>query len=148
MSTEHGDPVDRLYHAACCLLGTAEGAQELVCGAYTLVLRRRRRQIDPEADLPILLGALRAEFIGSRRFPGSLPESAEDEAELSSSDPADASDVYTQISALPEKLRDAVIAVGVVQLTPAEAHKALGVREATVTKRANEAYALLAANSD
>ena len=57
---------------------------------------------------------------------------------------ADARTVFAHISALPDVFRDALVAVDIVGLSYAEAARALGTREATITSRLYRARAQVA----
>ena len=52
--------------------------------------------------------------------------------------------VFAHISALPDSFRDALVAVDIVGLSYAEAARALGTREATITSRLYRARAQVA----
>ena len=135
--------VDRLYRAAWALCGSRHDAEDLVQETFARVLARPR-SVRPGYELAYLLQALRNTFISSRRGAARRPPTngVLDEATLEDpgtrSDPGHAlevQEVYAAIAALPDAFRAAIVAVDVMGLSYAEASKALGVKEATITTR-------------
>jgi len=118
--------VDRLYRAAWALCGSRHDAEDLVQETFARVLARPR-SVRPGYELAYLLQALRNTFISSRRGAARRPPTngVLDEVQ----------EVYAAIAALPDDFRAAIVAVDVMGLSYAEASKALGVKEATITTR-------------
>jgi len=147
-----GDHIDRLYRAAWSLCGSRDDAEDLVQETFAQVLRRPRL-VRSDDDIGYLLRALRNTYIGSHRRavrrPAEVPLT--DDLELVP-DPAapqpqlrlEASELYAAIAALPDDLRDAVIAIDVVGLSYREAARALRIREATLATRLHRARKRLA----
>ena len=147
-----GDHVDRLYRAAWALCGSREDAEDLVQDTFARVLAKPRL-LRNDDDLGYLLRVLRNTFVSrhraSTRRPATtaMPEQFEavDHSVASRPEAAvSAREVFTHISALPEVFRDALVAVDVVGLSYAEAARALGTREATITSRLYRARAQVA----
>lgn len=143
-----GDHLDRLYRAAWALCGSREEAEDLVQDTYARVLARPR--LVRGDDVFYLLRALRNTFFSQRRTAARRPRTAEVDLESlvvadlrgGSSDPARAvetGEIYAMIASLPDKYRDALIAVDVVGLSYQEAARALGVRTGTITSRLHRA---------
>jgi RNA polymerase sigma-70 factor (ECF subfamily) len=136
--------VDRLYRAAWALCGSPVDAEDLVQETFARVLSAPRI-LQGRDELAYLLAALRNTYISDRRRaarrPALVAKPIEDlplEARDSSVDPEaafDAREVLAAISRLPDDFRMAVIAVDIVGLSYAEAARALGTREATITTR-------------
>jgi len=139
-----GDHFDRLFRTAWALSGSREDAEDLVQDTYAGILARPR-SICRDGDLGYLLRALRNTFISGRRASARRPRSdGFDPEELDLPDShheteppvaAEAHEVFTAIAALPDKRRDALVAIDVAGLSYREAAKALHVREATITTR-------------
>jgi len=138
-----GDHIDRLYRAAWSLCGSRDDAEDLVQETFAQVLRRPRL-VRSDDDSGYLLRALRNTYIaGLRRAvrrPGEVPLT--DDLELVPDPTApqperqlEATELYAAIAALPDDLRDAVMAIDVVGLSYREAARALRVREATLATR-------------
>jgi RNA polymerase sigma-70 factor, ECF subfamily len=147
-----GDHVDRLYRAAWALCGSREDAEDLVQDTFARVLAKPRL-LRNDDDLGYLLRVLRNTFVSrhrtSTRRPAttSMPEQFEavDHSVASRPEAAfGAREVFAHISALPDVFRDALVAVDVVGLSYAEAARALGTREATITSRLYRARAQVA----
>jgi RNA polymerase sigma-70 factor, ECF subfamily len=148
-----GDHLDRLYRAAWALCGSREDAEDLVQDTMARVLARPRI-VRGDDDIGYLLRVLRNTFISSRRTASRRPVAAgvaPEELELpdrgTATQPEAAAgtrEVFGIISALPEDFRDAITAIDVVGLSYAEAARALGVREGTVTSRLYRARAQVA----
>ena len=147
-----GDHVDRLYRAAWAMCGSREDAEDLVQDTFARVLAKPRL-IRNDDDLGYLLRVLRNTFVSRHRAQTrrpattAMPEQFEpvDHSIGSRPDAAvSAREVFAHISALPESFRDALVAVDIVGLTYAEAARALGTREATITSRLYRARAQVA----
>jgi RNA polymerase sigma-70 factor, ECF subfamily len=147
-----GDHIDRLYRAAWSMCGTREDADDLVQETFELVLRRKRWI--RESDIGYLLTAMRHAYIGSLRtgerrpLQAPLPDdlNVPDNRDFASPEAhLDAAALYEEVARLPEKFRDAVIAVDVVGMSYREASKALKVREGTLTTRLHRGRTQLAA---
>jgi RNA polymerase sigma-70 factor (ECF subfamily) len=137
------DHVDRLFRAAWALCGSREDAEDLVQETFARVLARPRlvRSAD---DLGYLMQVLRNTFLTSRRAAGRRPQTVRPPVDF---DPIDHRNgnrpeaalethrVLAAITVLPEKLRDAIVAVDVAGLSYREAARALRTREATITSR-------------
>lgn len=139
--------LDRLYRAAWALCGSREEAEDLVQETYARVLAKPR-VIRGESDLHYLLRALRNTFLSGRRTaarrPATVPEPEDSplpdpRAEGRHQQALDLSELFAEISRLPEDFRLAIVAVDVLGLSYAEAAKALDTREATVTTRLHRA---------
>ena len=132
----------RLYRAARAWTDSREEAEDLVQETYAQVLARPR-QLRGEDELGYLLRAMRNTLISQRRAESRRPATTELVEELAvgtraSDDPAEAAEirlVYLAISELPEKFRDALVAVDVTGLSYPEAARALGMPEGTLTSR-------------
>ena len=138
-----GDHFDRLFRAAWALSGSREDAEDLVQDTYERVLRRPRI-VRREDDLGYLYRTLRNTFFNARRTASRRPRVGADIDEIdapstrSDSDPALALEtnlVFEAIAALPEPMREALVAVDVIGLSYAEAGKALNVHENTIPTR-------------
>jgi RNA polymerase sigma-70 factor (ECF subfamily) len=147
-----GDHVDRLYRAAWALCGSREDAEDLVQDTFARVLAKPRL-IRNDDDLGYLLRVLRNTFVSRHRANSrrpattSMPEQFEPVDHNVGTRPeaaADARAVFAHIAALPDVFRDALVAVDVVGLSYAEAARALGTREATITSRLYRARAQVA----
>jgi RNA polymerase sigma-70 factor, ECF subfamily len=147
-----GDHVDRLYRAAWALCGSREDAEDLVQDTFARVLAKPRL-IRNDDDLGYLLRVLRNTFVSRHRAnsrrPATtpMPEQFEPVDQNVGTRPeaaADARAVFAHIAALPDVFRDALVAVDVVGLSYAEAARALGTREATITSRLYRARAQVA----
>ena len=142
------DHIDRLYRAAWAMCGSREDAEDLVQETYARVLARPRF-LRGEDDLGYLLRVLRNTHVSRLRAAGRRPvgvpfseEAPEPEDARTAWRPDAALDVdlvFTLISGLPDTFRDALVAVDVAGLSYAEAGRALGVREATITTRLHRA---------
>ena len=142
-----GDHLDRLYSVALTLCGAREPAEDLVQETYARVLARPRL-LRGDDDLAYLVRVLRNTWISQGRAaarrpvtrplpddPEVLPGAAslEPEARLEADRLRDA------ILALPDQLRDVLLAVDVAGLSYRDAGRALRIREATVTGRLHRA---------
>jgi RNA polymerase sigma-70 factor, ECF subfamily len=135
-----GDHIDRLYRAAWALCGSREGAEDLVQETYVRVLRRPRL-LRSEDDLGYLLRALRNTYLRERErgarspAPVALEGEADSRAGLRPEAVVEARELYAHVAALPEQLRDVLVAVDVVGLSYKEAAGALRMRQGTVMSR-------------
>ena len=147
-----GDHVDRLYRAAWALCGSREDAEDLVQDTFARVLAKPRL-LRNDDDLGYLLRVLRNTFVSrhraSTRRPATTPmpeqfEAVDHSAATRPEAAAGAREVFGHIAALPDVFRDALVAVDIVGLSYAEAARALGTREATITSRLYRARAQVA----
>ncbi|MFL5912115.1 MAG: RNA polymerase sigma factor, partial [Gaiellaceae bacterium] len=137
-----GDHLDRLYRAASALCGSRERAEDLVQDTYARVLSRPRF-LRGDDDLGYLLSVLRNTFISQQRQARARPALAtayeldwiEDPKAPEPQEVAETRLVYEAIAALPPDFRDALVAVDVAGLSYAEAARALGVPQGTLTSR-------------
>ncbi len=139
--------VDRLYRAAWALCGSPHDAEDLVQETFARILSRPRL-LSGDDELAYLMGVLRNTFRSSLRTASRRPQSAArvEDLELADRSSADrpeqaieAQAVYGAIAELPEDFRLALVAVDIVGLSYAEAGKALGTPEATITSRLHRA---------
>ena len=148
-----GDHLDRLYRAALGLCGSREDAEDLVQETYERVLRKPRF-LSGSGDLGYLLRVMRNTHFSayqaarSRISPDPLLDELaaklEDRSLIGPQEALDASELYAVIAGLPEKFRDALVAVDLLGLSYREAGRALRVREATITTRLHRARLKLA----
>jgi RNA polymerase sigma-70 factor, ECF subfamily len=147
-----GDHVDRLYRAAWAMCGTREDAEDLVQDTFARVLAKPRL-LRNDDDLGYLLRVLRNTFVSRHRAQTrrpattAMPDQFEPVDHSLGSRPeaaVSAREVFAHISALPDTFRDALVAVDIVGLSYAEAARALGTREATITSRLYRARAQVA----
>ena len=138
-----GDHIDRLYRAAWALTGSREDAEDLVQDTFAKILTRPRF-LRGEDDLWYLLRTLKNVFLSQRRTLAAKSTSVGLEEETNPveapaiarpDEAAEAREVYSAIAALPDGLREALVAVDVVGLSYDEAAKALRVRQGTITSR-------------
>jgi RNA polymerase sigma-70 factor (ECF subfamily) len=138
-----GDHLDRLFRAAWALSGSRDEAEDLVQDTYERVLRRPRF-VRRDDDLGYLYRTLRNTYFNARRTASRRPRVATDLENVqaastrSDSQPekaAETSLVLDLVAALPEPMREVLVAVDVVGLSYAEAGKALGVHENTIPTR-------------
>jgi RNA polymerase sigma-70 factor (ECF subfamily) len=138
-----GDQLDRLFRAAWALAGRREDAEDLVQETYERVLRRPRF-VRRDDDLAYLYRTLRNTYFNARRTASRRPQVAAhlDDVHAASARPdsqpdlaAESTMVLEAIAALPDPMREVLVAVDVVGLSYAEAGKALGVHENTVPSR-------------
>jgi RNA polymerase sigma-70 factor, ECF subfamily len=138
-----GDHLDRLYRAAWALCGSREDAEDLVQETYERVLRRPRF-VRRDDDLAYLYRTLRNTYFNARRTASRRPSVVAelDDVQAASlrtdSQPetaAESSLVLQTVAALPQPMREVLVAVDIVGLSYAEAAKALGVHENTVPTR-------------
>jgi RNA polymerase sigma-70 factor, ECF subfamily len=142
--------VDRLFRAAWALCGHPHDAEDLVQETYARVLARPR-MLWRDDELAYLLRTLRNVHVSRHRAASARPQEVplEDRAELRDERwrPEAALEVralFTAISELPPEFRDVLVAVDVLGLSYAEAGRAVGAKEATVTTRLHRARTRLA----
>jgi RNA polymerase sigma-70 factor, ECF subfamily len=137
------DHIDRLYRAAWALSGSREEAEDLVQETFARVLEKSRL-LRSDDDIGYLLRVLRNTFLTSRRTAGRRPQTVTMPDDFEAADRRtggspeaglEAAETFAAIASLPDKLRDAVVAVDVVGLSYREAARAFGTREATITSR-------------
>lgn len=142
-----GDHLDRLYSVALTLCGAREPAEDLVQETYARVLARPRL-LRGDDDLAYLVRALRNTWISQGRAAARrpvtrpLPDDLEVLPGAASLEPharLEADRVRQVILALPEQLRDVLLAVDVAGLSYRDAGRALRIRKATVTGRLHRA---------
>jgi RNA polymerase sigma-70 factor, ECF subfamily len=147
-----GDHVDRLYRAAWAMCGSREDAEDLVQDTFARVLAKPRL-LRNDDDLGYLLRVLRNTFVSRHRASSRRPQTAPMPEQYEPVDhnlrtrpeaAVSAREVFAHIAALPEAFRDALVAVDVVGLSYAEAARALGTRDATITSRLYRARAQVA----
>jgi RNA polymerase sigma-70 factor (ECF subfamily) len=138
-----GDHLDRLFRAAWALCGSRENAEDLVQETYERVLRRPRF-VRRDDDLGYLYRTLRNIYFNSLRTASRRPRIAAelDDVHAASSRTdsqpdlaAESNLVLETIAALPEPMREVLVAVDVIGLSYAEAGRALGVHDNTIPSR-------------
>jgi RNA polymerase sigma-70 factor (ECF subfamily) len=144
---------DRLYRAAWALCGSPHDAEDLVQETFARILARPRI-LRGEDELAYLMHALRNTFLSGRRTaarrPAIVSTPIEDlqlgghNANVQPEDALAASELLTAVSGLEEPFRLALVAVDILGLSYAEAARALGTREATITSRLYRARQRLA----
>ncbi len=134
--------MDALYRAAWALCGSREDAEDLVQETFARVLARPRVVHGDERGY--LLRALRNTFYSRLRTESRRPQTGATLDDLQPPDPRsvqrpdqaiEVKEVLETIADLPEDFRLAIVAVDVLGLSYAEAARALGTREATITTR-------------
>jgi RNA polymerase sigma-70 factor (ECF subfamily) len=131
-----------LYRAARAWTRSREEAEDLVQETCARVLARPR-WLRGDDELGYLLRALRNTLTSELRTGGRRPATAPLSEELGAAsragdEPPQAvanREVYAVIRELPDEFRDALVAVDLVGLSYAEAARALGVAEGTLTSR-------------
>ncbi len=147
--------LDRLRRTARTLCGSRDEAEDLVQDTC-LQLLARRREIRADDELGYLLTALRNTHVSRRRAAARRPRPVElaDAPERTLADRHPAADTAAQagarevmrwVSALPEEIRVAVVAVDVAGLSRAHAALALGISERRVAERLARGHVTLAA---
>jgi len=138
-----GDHLDRLFRAAWALSGSREDAEDLVQETYERVLRRPRL-VRHDDDLGYLYRTLRNTYFNARRTASRRPQVGAqlDDMQVASSwaggqpeQAAEAALLLETVAALPDAMREALVAVDVLGLSYAEAGKALDVHENTIPSR-------------
>jgi RNA polymerase sigma-70 factor (ECF subfamily) len=138
-----GDHFDRLFRAAWALCGSREDAEDLVQETYERVLRRPRF-VRREDDLGYLYRTLRNTYFNARRAASRRPQvaaqlddvqAASSRADVQPEQAAETNLVLGTIAALPQPMREVIVAVDVLGLSYAEAGKALSVHENTIPSR-------------
>ena len=138
-----GDHLDRLFRAAWALCGSREDAEDLVQETYERVLRRPRF-LRREDDIGYLYRALRHTYFNARRTASRRPQvaaqlddvrAASSRVDLQPEQAAETNLVLEAVAALPQPMREVLVAVDVIGLTYAEAGKTLGVHENTIPTR-------------
>jgi RNA polymerase sigma-70 factor, ECF subfamily len=138
-----GDHLDRLFRAAWALCGSREDAEDLVQETYERVLRRPRI-LRREDDLGYLYRALRHTWFNQRRAASRRPQvgaqlddvpAASTRPDLQPEQAAETNLVLDAVAALPEPMREVLVAVDVLGLSYAEAGRVLGVHENTIPSR-------------
>jgi RNA polymerase sigma-70 factor (ECF subfamily) len=138
-----GDHLDRLFRAAWALCGSREDAEDLVQETYERVLRRPRF-VRRDDDLGYLYRTLHNTYFNARRTASRRPrvaaqlddvQAASSRTDLQPERAAETSLVFEAVAALPQPMREAIVAVDVLGLSYAEAGKALGVHENTIPSR-------------
>src|SRR3954462_9233673 len=138
-----GDHLDRLFRAAWALCGSPEGAEGPGQEPYERVLRRPRL-VRREDDLGYLYRTLHNTFFNARRTASRRPRVAAQLADVQTGPwradfqperAAETTLVLGAVAALPQPMREALVAVDVLGLSYAEAGKALGVHENTIPSR-------------
>jgi RNA polymerase sigma-70 factor, ECF subfamily len=148
--------IDRLYRAAWALCGSPHEAEDLVQETFARVLSRPRL-LRGDDELAYLMRVLRNTFLSSRRTASRRPqvtatledlEPADERAAEQPESALEAQELYRAIAELPEDFRLALVAVDIVGLSYAEAGRALGAREATITTRLHRARRKVVATVD
>ncbi len=102
------------------------------------------RHLSSQDDFGYLLATLRNTFLTSRRTAARRVVAVDPPSGFEAADPSPQNrpdesmqvrEVFTQIAALPDDFRDALVAIDVVGLSYAEAARFLGAKEATITSR-------------
>ena len=140
---ELGDHLDRLFRAAWALTGSREDAEDLVQDTYERVLRRPRF-VRRDDDLAYLYRTLHHTYFNARRTASRRPRVAAElddvptaslRADIQPEQAAEVNLVLAAVAALPQPMREVLVAVDVVGLSYAEAGKALGVHANTIPSR-------------
>lgn len=135
--------LDGLYRAAWALCGSREDAEDLVQETFARVLARPRF-VRADTDRAYLMSVLRNTFFTAGRVAARRPKVTATLDEIQAPDPRssvqpqaalEAKELYAVIAELPEDFRLALAAVDILGLSYAEAGRALGAREATITTR-------------
>jgi RNA polymerase sigma-70 factor (ECF subfamily) len=155
--------VDRLYRAAWALCGSPHEAEDLVQETFVRVLARPRilrgdgGGSQQAAELAYLMRVLRNTFLNSRRTASRRPQVTATLEQIEAVDPhaadrperaIEAAELYAAIAELPDDFRLALVAVDIVGLSYAQAGRALGAPEATITSRLHRARRRVVASLD
>src|SRR3954451_7031893 len=117
-----GDHMDRLFRAAWALCGSREDAEALVQETYERVLRRPRF-VRRDDDLAYLYRALRHTYFNARRTASRRPQlgadlddvqAASSRADVQPEQALDAKTVMEAVAALPQPMREVLVAVDVL----------------------------------
>lgn len=130
------------------MCGSREDAEALVQDAYARILARPR-WLRGSDDIGYLLRVLRDTHVSRLRAAGrrptgvplteDAPESVDERLAWRREAALDTDALFAVIATLRAAFRDVLVAVDVCGLSYAEAGRALGVREATVTSRVHRA---------
>jgi RNA polymerase sigma-70 factor (ECF subfamily) len=139
--TSLGEHLDVLFRAAWALSGSREDAEDLVQDTVAHVLAKPRMVRGD--DRGYLLQALRNTFYTALRTSSRRPQTGASIDDIQPVDPrgvspqqsAETKEILEAITALPEDFRLAIVAVDIIGLSYAEAGRALGAPEATITSR-------------
>lgn len=135
--------VDRLFGAAWALCGSRHDAEDLVQETFARVLARPR-DLHGDDELAYLMRVLRNTFLTARRTASRRPVAAASIEDIEPVDPRrsqrphealDTTALFSEIAALPEDFRLALVAVDVAGLSYREAAAVLDSSEATITTR-------------
>ncbi len=141
--TSLGQHLDALYRAAWALCGSREDAEDLVQETLVRVLAKPRT-VQDDGTRAYLMQALRNTFYSRRRTAARRPRVTDTLDDVHAVEPrltsrpdqaAEVGEIFAAITRLPEDFRLTIAAVDILGLSYAEAAKALGTREATVTTR-------------
>ncbi len=146
-----GDQATRLYRAAYALCGSRHDAEDLVQDTYERILRRPRFLRD-DNDLAYLMRALRNTWASSCRsrrvtvvpMDSALTDSIPDPRGDATTDSLRTSAVYDAMRELSVPLREALVAVDVLDLSYKDAARALGTKEGTIMSRLHRGRSQLA----
>ncbi|MBJ7332340.1 MAG: RNA polymerase sigma factor [Solirubrobacteraceae bacterium] len=147
-----GEHLDRLYRAAWAMCGSPHDAEDLVQETYAGVLSRPR-WLRGEDDLGYLMRALRNTHANRVRTATRRVQTADlsDDTRPETSGRGnpeaalDLQELFAGIAALPERYRDALVAVDLLGLPYREAARNLRIREATLTSRLHRGRMQIAA---
>jgi RNA polymerase sigma-70 factor (ECF subfamily) len=142
----------RLYRAAYGLCGSREDAEDLVQDTFERVLRRPRFLRRGE-DLAYLLRVLRNTWISSGRGQHVRVVPMDNEQVQEIADPRaeaagqrlEGTAVYAALAELSVPLREALVAVDILDLSYKEAAKALGTKPGTIMSRLHRGRSQVAA---
>ncbi len=138
-----GTHFGRLFRAALALTGSRPDAEDLVQDTFARVLARPRF-VRGESDLGYLLQVLRNTCVSRHRAALCRPQTTcwPDDGEYAATDrcydpqlAAERLDIAAALAKLPAPMRDAVVAVDVMDLDYRSAAKALNVSEGTIRSR-------------
>jgi RNA polymerase sigma-70 factor (ECF subfamily) len=142
----------RLYRAAYGLCGSREDAEDLVQDTFERVLRRPRFLRRGE-DLAYLMRVLRNTWISSARGQHVRVVAMDSDQVAEIADPhaeraherLESTAVYAALAELTVPLREAVVAVDILDLSYKDAARALGTKPGTIMSRLHRARSQLAA---
>ena len=142
-----GDHLDRMYRAAWAMCGTPHDAEDLVQETCVRLLARPRR-IRGHDEVGYLLTALRNTHINRHRARARRPQTVDVADDFEVMDDSRAGrpeervlerEVFGWVSALPDELGAAIVAVDVVGLSGPEAARSLGITERELLHRLGRA---------